>query len=195
MALKYGKNEIKAMIAAIDNDEHESAEDAAKAALAAAEEIFEDRAKFVVVGQLRATKERLSIPPADGEAIKVSLGWYSTEGDAISAAGSLWSNTATGDNFRCWVLPVFHGTPAAFHDTQKAKYAEAEAKRAEKAKEKFLESIVKHREAMEERARSGKGSCKTCGHMSGDHAMTSEGNKGRGVCRMCECPKWEERTK
>lgn len=197
MSLKYGKTEIGQMIAAIDNPDHETAEDAAKAALAAAEEIFEKRAQFVVVGQLRASKDRLSIPPEDPEAIKVSLGWYSTEGDALNAAGSLVSNTATGDAFRCWVLPVFHGTAAAFHDKQKQKYADAEAKRAEKQREKFQESIVKHREAMEERARGGKGSCETCGHLSGDHSMTSEGNKGRGACRMCDCPckRWEERRK
>jgi hypothetical protein len=181
------------MIEAIDQD-HASAEDAALAALAAAEAVLEERAKFVVVGQLVGTKERDEIPPSDPEAIKVALAFYSTEGDAQKAAESLWYSTASGDRFRNWVLPMFYGTPADLHAKQKAKYAEAAAKAKEKASERMKESIRKRQEEMEERARGGKGSCENCSHQPYDHGTS--GN-GRGKCMLstCECEKWKEKTK
>jgi len=195
MGLRYGKTEVSAMTSVLDSD-YESVEDAARSALACAEEIFERRAQFVVVGQLSSSREKLEIDPSEREAIKVSLGWYSTEGDAIKAAESLWQNSVTGDRFRCWVLPVFHGTPAELHAKQKEKYAEAEAKREVKAREAFEKSIAAHRAAMEERASGGKGSCKNCGHEPYEHSMTSEGGKGRGECRLtdCLCTRWAEQT-
>lgn len=196
LSLKFGKTEIARMVEAIDAD-HPSAEEAAKAALATAEAIFEKRAQFTVVGQVVRTKENGRVSPTHPDAVKVALGWYSTEGDAIKAAESLWSNAQTGDEFRCWVLPTFHGTPTELHAQQREKYAAAEAKRAETSRRKFLESIEKHRLAMEERAKGGKGSCVHCGHTPYDHAMKSEDNKGRGKCRLtnCTCSKWSEKTK
>lgn len=193
MALKHGKGQIQKMIDALEG-EYETVEEAALAALAAAEEIFEDRAKFVVVGQLHHTKERQDIPPSDPEAIKVSLGWYSTEGDARSAAESLWQNSGTGDVFRTWVLPTFHGTPAELHAKQKEKYAEAAKKAKEKASERMKESIRKRQEEMEERARGGKGSCEVCSHQPYDHSYAGQ---GRGKCMLstCDCPQWKEKKK
>lgn len=147
MSLKYGKTEISLMVEAIDQD-HPTAEEAAKAALSVAEEIFEKRANFVVVGQLYRTKERSQIPRDDPEAIRLSLGWHSTEGDAIKAAEGLAVGTATGDQFNTMILPVHHGTPADLHKKQKDKYAADDAKRQEKRADKFRDSIAKHREAM-----------------------------------------------
>lgn len=152
MSLKYGKAEIKTMIEAFDQD-HETIEEAALAALAAAEEIFEKRANFTVVGQVRGTKERMTIPPDDPEAVKMALGWYSTAGDAEKAAQSLWTSTASGDQLRVWVLPTFHGTPADWHGKRRDDYKAKQQKANQDKSEKFLKSIVKHREAMEERAR------------------------------------------
>lgn len=193
MAIKYGKAQVAKMVAAIDQD-HASAEDAALAALAAAEEVLEERAKFVVVGQLCGNKERDEIPPSDPEAIKVALAFYSTEGDARKAAESLWYSTASGDRFRNWVLPMFYGTPADLHAKQKEKYAAAEAKAKEKARERMQESIRKRQEAMEERARGGKGSCENCRHQPYDH-LRDGSSRGRCALTDCSCEKWKEKTK
>jgi hypothetical protein len=196
MSLKYGKAQITKMIEALDGD-YETVEQAALAALAAAEEIFEDRAKFVVVGQLKDKTGRSNIPPTDPEAIKLSLGWYSTEGDATSAASSLWHSNSTGDTFRTWVLPVFHGTPADLHAKQKEKYEKEAIARKKKASDKIKADIEKNRLAMEERARGGKGSCLHCSHQPYDHSMLSDGGRGRGKCWLpgCSCTKWEEKKK
>jgi hypothetical protein len=193
VAIKYGKAQVKTMVEAIDQD-HASAEDAALAALAAAEEVLEERAKFVVVGQLSGTKERPEIPPSDPEAVKVALAYFSTEGDALKAAESLWTSTASGDQYRVWVLPMFYGTPADLHAKAKEKYAAIEAKAAAKASEKMQQGIRKRREYMEERARGGKGSCAVCTHQPYDHSSVGV---GKGKCHVpdCNCPKWEEKTK
>jgi hypothetical protein len=191
VSLKYGKREIEQMIATLEA-EYEDVAQAALGVLATAEEIFEKRAQFVVVGQLRGTAERHSIPSTDPEAIKVSLGWFSTEGDAIKASESLAYSSSTQDSFSTWVLPVFHGTPADLHAKQKDKYAEAEQKRKDKARERFRLGVEKHRLAMEERARGGKGSCETCSHQPYEH-VTAGTSRGRCLEKGCSCPAWKEK--
>lgn len=192
MSLKYGKTEIATMAAVLDAG-YETVEEAAAAAIGIAEEIFEKRAKFVVVGQLCGTKTRENIPPDDPEAIKLSLGWFSTEGDARSAAESLWYSSATGDMFRCWVLDVHHGTPAELHAKQKEKYAAIEVKRQEAKTERLKAQIAKRMEDDRIRAAGGKGACQ-CGHQQYDHSLVGQ---GRGKCwgTDCTCPKWDEKTK
>jgi hypothetical protein len=138
---------------AVLTDDHETLDDAVDAVFEAVSDLVAERASFVVVGQLAATKERLSVPPSDPEAIKVALGLYSTEGDARSAAESLWHSTASGDTFRVWWLPLFHGTPAELHKKQKEKYIAAEAKRDEQQRERLKASIAKRQAEMDERAR------------------------------------------
>jgi hypothetical protein len=191
VALKHGKAQITKMIEALEG-EYETVEEAALAALATAEEIFEQRAQFVVVGQLRSSLERTDIPSTDPDAIKVSLGWYSTEGDALSAANSLWHSNASGDTFRTWVLPVFHGTPADLHAKQKEKYRKANEARKAKAREKLQADIRRRQEEMAERARGGKGSCEHCSHQPYDHSSAGNG-RGRCLLTECECEKWKEK--
>lgn len=140
MSLGYTKKEV-AKVAAVLDEEHESAEAAALACLGVMEEVFETRSKFVVVGQLLVAKSRGRIQPNDPEAIKLSLGWYSTEGDARKAAEGLWHNTASGDMFRTWMLNVHHGTPAEFHSERKQQYIALEAKQAEARQERLRKSI------------------------------------------------------
>lgn len=161
MSLKYGKAQVAKIIDVLDQD-HETVEDAAKAVLDAAERVFEDRAKFVVVGQLASTKERLTIPSDDPEAIKLSLGWYSTEGDARSAAESMWHSTASGDTYRTWALPVFHGSPADLHAKAKAKYQAEAAKAEEKRTERIQASIEAGAREADARARELRARC-ACG--------------------------------
>lgn len=190
--LTWGKSEVIKMVEAIDQD-HPSAESAAMAALEAAEALFEKRAQYVVVGQLKANTERFEINPSDPDAIKLALGWFSTEGNALKAAESL--SGGSGDTYRTWVLPMLHKSPAELSEAARAKYAESEAKRKEKARQKFHESIEKHRLAMEERAKGGRGSCADCGHEPWEHSMTGERNT-RGKCRLTDCQKcngWKEK--
>lgn len=183
--MKLGKTEINAMATVLDQD-HPSMEDAAAAALAEAEQIFQSRASFVVVGQLAGTSESGDVAPSDPAAIKVALGWYSTEGDARSAAESLWQNTGTGDRFRVWVLDVHHGTPAELHSKQKAKYADLQAKRDQAQQERLKLSIEKR---LIEDEKEAKG-CKTCTHPSWEHSPRSP----RGECKLdhCDCKLWVE---
>jgi hypothetical protein len=152
VALKFGKKQRERVAAVLDAD-HESLEHAVDAVLGLVSELVAERASFVVVGQLASTKERLSVPPSDPEAIKVALGFYSTEGDARSAAESLWNSTASGDTFRTWWLPLFHGSPAEFHKTQKEKYVAAAAKTKAAMSERIQKQIEQRRAEAEERAR------------------------------------------
>lgn len=140
MSLKYGKREVSKVAAVLDG-EYESADQAAAACLDAMEEVFASRAKFVVVGQLASDKTS-TISPDDPRAVRVSLGWYSTEGDARSAADSLWSSLATGETFRVWVLPVFHGSPAEFHK-QRRSTETTEAKMRQKRDEDVRAAYAK----------------------------------------------------
>lgn len=171
--------------------EHDSVEDAARAALQVAEEIFEKRCKFTVVGQLTATKEHSEIDPRHPDAIKVALGFYSTLGDAQSAAERLWHSTASGDTFRTWVLPTFHGTAADLHDKRKQQYAEAEEKAAAAARDKFKASIEKRELEAAARAGGGKGSCE-CGHAPYEH-QSAGSSRGKCGLSLCNCEKWRER--
>lgn len=193
MSLKYGKASVKVMEAALEAP-HETLGDAAEAAILASEAIFEDRAKFVVVGQLASTKERSAIPPDDPEAIRLSLGWYSTEGDARAASETLWHNAATGDTFRTWVLPVFHGTPAELHKKRKDAYQAQAEKAAEAVRLRLQGAIEKRLLEAEIRNAGGKGSCSTCKHQAYDHRTAGS---SRGVCGLdeCPCPKWAEKKK
>jgi hypothetical protein len=194
VTIKFGKSEIKAMASVIDG-EYESVDQAAEAVLQAATELFENRAKFVVVGQLSGTKERLNIPADDPEAIKVSLGWYSTEGDARNAAESLWHNTASGDTFRVWVLPMFHGTPADLHRSQREKYEKEASKSQEKDRLRLLKQIEDRDREAEARAKAhAKGRCVTCDHFAYDHRAVGNGRASCGL-NGCDCAQWKERTK
>jgi hypothetical protein len=90
-----------------------TAEEAAKAALTEAFAIYEDKAKWTVVGQLMYGEGEY-IDHEDAAASKVALGRYGTEKQAQSAAEALVISMRTHEEFRAWVLPVWHGTPAAY---------------------------------------------------------------------------------
>lgn len=152
MALKWTPTHKKRVAEVLDA-EHETIDEAVEAVLDLVSALVSERAAFVVVGQLASNRERGSVPPSDPEAIKVALGFYSTEGDARSAAESLWTSTASGDTFRTWWLPLFHGSPAEFHKSQKEKYVAAEAKSQAAQSERIKKQIEKHRAEAEERAR------------------------------------------
>lgn len=144
------------MIETLEGD-YDDVGQAAKAVLATAEEIINERSQFIVVGQVVATKERGEIAPSDPEAVKLALGPHATAGDAQRAAESLWNSTASGDTLRCWVLPYFHGSPHEWHGKQRDKYREAELKRKNAQDDKVKASIEKRRQEMQELADSMRG--------------------------------------
>jgi hypothetical protein len=151
VALKFTASHRKRIAAVLEGD-HESLDDAVDAVMALMGDLIEDRASFVVVGQLYATRGRLDVPPSDPEAVKVCLGLYSTEGDARSAAESLWTSTASGDCFRTWWLPIEHASPAEWHKGRKEHYAALEKKRDDANAERIKKSIEKRQAEAQARA-------------------------------------------
>lgn len=126
MAVKYTKTHVS-KIAALLDQEWDSAEQAAEAVLDAALEILEKRAAFVVVGQLRYSRQEGGwIDPEDAKAAKICLGFYSTQGDADKAAYALTYSAATHEEFRAWSLPVEHCTPAEAYQKRKQMHHERE---------------------------------------------------------------------
>jgi len=111
LSLTTGKRDIARLAAVLEQD-FGNVEEAAKAALAEAFAIYEEKARFTVVGQLYYSDG--FIDHADAAATKVALGRYGTEKQAQSAAESLVISTRTHEEFRAWVLPVWHGTPASY---------------------------------------------------------------------------------
>ena len=124
MSLKPGKRDI-ARVAARLEEPHDSAESAAQAAIEEAWEIYEAKAKYAVVGQLRYSGEVLS--PDDARAARVIVGPFGTLKQAQGAGNSLALSSATGEEARWWAVPMWHGTPAAWYAERKKAAREAEA--------------------------------------------------------------------
>ena len=142
--MKFGKRDV-AKMAEVLNADFDTAEEAAVAALEEAEQIIEGKARFTVVGQLYYGDSNYVDPTSDA-ASKVALGWYGTEKQGESAAYSLTYSTATHEEFRAWVLPVHHGTPASWFQLRK-KAREAALHALKSPKERHLqEQIRKHNE-------------------------------------------------
>lgn len=116
MSLNIGVRDVKSAAGVLDQ-EYDSAEEAAKALLEFAFDLYESKAKWTVVGQLLRSDG--TVDPATAEASKVALGAYGTETQARNAASSLVMANATGEMFRCWALPIWNGTPATFHKARK----------------------------------------------------------------------------
>ncbi len=133
----YAK-EVKAILAILDSDEHESGEDMAAAILAEAWKQFTtNRGKYTVVGQLTyqpdrrgkdavekslmLREDRLSpyISPGDPRMAHVNLGWYTTQKQAEAAASGLHYSSQSGEEWRAMVLPVFHGTASEWHKSRR----------------------------------------------------------------------------
>lgn len=148
--LAWTKKHVKAMADTLDQD-YESLEGAAKAALDTALGIIEERGKWAVVGQVIETAEYGKIPPDHEAAVKVCLGLFESDTKANEAAASMRAN-ANGDRLRAWVVPTFYGTPAAWHADRREAYAAMEAKADERRREKMQRSIEKFAEEAKVRA-------------------------------------------
>lgn len=139
--MKPGVNDVKKLLKVMDPDmtpeakkENPDAYGAAFAIaerlLAAAWEIYEEKAKYVVVGQLYLRDGR-AIKPWDPKFEKVALGPFSAPGEAQGVAFSLSYSglkEVRQDEFLTMVLPYHKGTAADFHKARiEAVKAEAEA--------------------------------------------------------------------
>lgn len=123
MAIKPGKRDVTKITKLLESEEYESADDLAMAVLNEAFAIYESKGKFTVAGQLFYDSGYVS--PEDERASKVSLGLYSTEKQAEDAARALFYNSQTHEQFKSWVLPVHHGTPASYYSARKEAREEA----------------------------------------------------------------------
>lgn len=153
MALSFTKKQRERVKDVLMDESLTTADEAVEAVLSLLDELVAARASWVVVAQLSSTRERGTLAPSDPEAIKVALGFYSTEGDARAASDQLWSNVASGDTFRRWVLPMYHGTPTEFHKEQREKYAADEAKRKEADAARIQKQIQTRQAEAEQRAK------------------------------------------
>lgn len=151
MTISWGKTEVRKVMDVLDAD-HETVGEAARACLALMEQFMEDRAKFVVVGQLRRSPEHFEIDPKSPDAIKVSLGWYSTESEARVAAEQLVYNPNSQTEWWTWVLDVWHGTPSELHKAHRDRMKAKQQARAEKAREKLRAQIEKSNQEAQARA-------------------------------------------
>jgi hypothetical protein len=138
VSLSIGKRDV-ARLATVLEQNFSTVEEAAKAALAEAFAIYEEKARFTVVGQLYYG-EGGYIDHEDAAASKVALGRYGTERQAQSAAESLVINGRDHEEFQAWVLPVWNGSPASYF----AERAE-ERKRQELSGKTGLEARLQRR--------------------------------------------------
>lgn len=123
--LSPGAKDIKALAKMLDEGKFSSATDMAKAALEYAFEAYEDRARFIIVGQLIYDPDSGFVKDSGD---RIAFGPYGTLGTAQAAheqltgtAGTTGS-TATNEEFRSWLVPLRSITPAAwFRERRKIK--------------------------------------------------------------------------
>ena len=136
MALSPGKRAAKRIMELLDDDLDSLTDESrqqlfelAGRILAEAFDIYEGLARYTVVGQL-FYEDGTYYDPEDPSADKVSLGSYQTEKQATDAARSL--TVQGGTQFRSWVLPIHHKSPAAWFKDR------AEDKRLKELEEETL---------------------------------------------------------
>lgn len=118
-------------MASLLDGNHESAEEAAKAALELAWEMYEAKAKYVVIAQVRG-----ALADGDGETHldTVVLGPYSTPGKATAAGRSVAVGTPTHEECKWMLAQRFDGSPNAWYLERKERDAvEANAGRLTQA--------------------------------------------------------------
>lgn len=185
--LNIGKRDVTRIADVLDQD-YDSAEDAARAVLEECFALYEAKAKFAVVGQLHYSPEGGWTSRGDALASMVSLGNYGTEKAAYNDALSFAISSATSEQFRAWVLPVYHGTPASYFSKRKEAKKEAvlenaSAARFGKSREKPLTEILTDLQSADwpDDARimqrhEGQEKCPECGLVvEGDHHGLASG--------------------
>lgn len=106
----------------LEDGEEPTIEQVAMAAMKLAWEIYEQSAKFVVVGQVSYSPYAGGyLSPRDPASSKFAIGPYKTENQATKDALSAAYSAATHEESRAWVLPLHSGTPNEFYKTRKPK--------------------------------------------------------------------------
>lgn len=137
MGLKPGKNDAKKLYDLLDRN-WDDIESMAMAIMQEAFEVYESKAKFVLVGQsldASASAElasRFEFPAGTPDAERrmrskepmrdraVCLGMFATKAPALTASRSLtYSAFNKEEPFQAYVLPIYNGTPAEFHKERK----------------------------------------------------------------------------
>lgn len=93
----------------LDEGEFGSALEMAEAALELAFQAYEDRSRFIIVGQMRYSTE-LGYLRDNGD--RVAFGPYGSLTPAQEAFTQLTYSAATNEEFKAWLLPYEQGTPA-----------------------------------------------------------------------------------
>lgn len=119
----------------LDAAEYETVDDLAHALLTKAWEMYESRAcRYIVAGQLyyqgdMRTKDQIEddqelgrrpevspyLRPGDPRENLVGLGPFPSLAQARTAGKSLADSTASREEYRWWVVPLWTGTPGAYH--------------------------------------------------------------------------------
>lgn len=133
-----------AQLAVLLEQDFETSEEAARAVLQAAWELYEAKSKFIIAGQLYYSPQTGFLQPEDARALKVAFGPYSTETQARNAQETLLYSSSTHEEFRRWVLQLHHGTPAAWFRDRKR---DREAASLEKTQLSGLPEYMKKEEA------------------------------------------------
>lgn len=134
MALSIGKRDV-ARIAAVMDADYDTLDEAASAVLAAAFDLYEQKANWIVAAQVYWGPGGY-LDKADIVDNRVAVGPFGTETQARNAAMELAFSKTTGEECKAWLVPYHHGTAAAFFK-QRAdarKKAEAKADTSQRAK-------------------------------------------------------------
>ena len=124
--LNHGKRDYLKLVPILAPDWDELDDEPREQVLAIAQqvmekslEIFNEKAKFAVVGQIYYTHTNGSLRSWDPSAEKVHVGFFNTERQAELAAESLHGPAAGSELLRTWVLPIWHDTPAAWRKSRR----------------------------------------------------------------------------
>ncbi len=139
--IRYGKTEVKKIAALLDQN-WDSAEEAADALLKEALAILEERGKWTVVGQLAYSMPLGGyVDRKDADASKVCLGMFSSKAEAERAADSLVFSPDRQETFRSWVLDVEHCTPREVYQKRKEFHRQREIEAREEEVRQWKEKL------------------------------------------------------
>lgn len=103
----------------LDDEPREQVLAIAKQLMEKSLEIFNEKAKFVTVGQMYWTKGNGKLSSWDPKAEKLCVGFFGTEKQAEGAAFELIGAQTADEHFRVWTLPIWHGTPGAWRKARR----------------------------------------------------------------------------
>lgn len=146
MAITIGKRMIDRLADVLDAP-HDSVEDAAKAALEEAFAIYEEKAQWAVAGQLYYAPGMGYVSSEDAKDHRVVLGPFTTHKQAETACASLWTSSATGEEFQRWIVPMWHGSPAAYYKSRQQERKKEAVKNGDNKREALLAKRIAYFDA------------------------------------------------